>query len=135
MADGAHLSTIKSEPGLTAQEIGQACVQYRPMLYGLALRYTRGDRDAADELVQETIVTAMQVHANFDPERGAIATWLRWQFRSAAQKLRLKRARRESIEGVSLTHETEDGPMAERDIAVDPTQDLAADLADAGAAD
>lgn len=59
MADGAHLSTIKSEPGLTAQEIGQACVQYRPMLYGLALRYTRGDRDAADELVQETIVTAM----------------------------------------------------------------------------
>lgn len=44
-------------------------------LFGFALRAT-GDRQAAEEITQDTFVRAWRAADRFDPERGDVRTWL-----------------------------------------------------------
>ena len=84
-------------------------------LYAYALWRCAGLRDLADEVVQETWLTAVRRVRDFDPERGRFAGWLR----GIAAKVvanQLRRRRRHLGRTHSLNH---DLPAAEvqRDLA------------------
>lgn len=48
---------------------------YNRQAYGLALKML-GDREAAEDLVQEAFIKVWQRSETYDPERGRFATWL-----------------------------------------------------------
>jgi RNA polymerase sigma-70 factor (ECF subfamily) len=45
-------------------------------LYGHALRLTGGDRQRAEDIVQETLVRAWRHPQGLDPDRGSVRAWL-----------------------------------------------------------
>ena len=49
--------------------------RYGPVLFGLALR-TLGDRQLAEDCVQEVFVTAWRSAGRYDPRRASVSTWL-----------------------------------------------------------
>ena len=49
--------------------------RYGPVLYGLAVR-SLGDRQLAEDCVQEVFVTAWRSAGSYDPRRASISTWL-----------------------------------------------------------
>ncbi|WP_268244838.1 sigma-70 family RNA polymerase sigma factor [Pilimelia anulata] len=51
-------------------------VEHGDALYAHALRLTRGDRQGAEDLVQETYLRAWRHPESLDPERGSVRAWL-----------------------------------------------------------
>ena len=49
--------------------------RYGAVLFGLALR-TLGDRQLAEDCVQEVFVTAWRSAGRYDPRRASVSTWL-----------------------------------------------------------
>lgn len=58
-----------------AQAVSLLYDRYARVVFSLALRMTR-DRGAAEDLVQDVFVTAWRSAASFDPDKGALSTWL-----------------------------------------------------------
>src|SRR6266571_8016614 len=56
-------------------DFGVAYDQYAPVLYGLLLRVLRDSSDA-QEILQETFLSAWKDARKFDPERGSELAWL-----------------------------------------------------------
>jgi len=57
------------------ERLGVAFLTHRAELLGFARR-TLGDESLAEEAVQETFVRALRASPGFDPQRGALRTWL-----------------------------------------------------------
>lgn len=62
-------------------------------LYGYCYRRVGGDPDAAEEVVQETMMEALERVEEFDPERGDMHEWLSALSRNAIRRLKLARER------------------------------------------
>jgi RNA polymerase sigma-70 factor (ECF subfamily) len=72
--------------GLAAGDTDAALVfirRFQGRVYGLALSIVR-DRNAAEEVAQDTFVRAWRYAASYDPVRGAAAAWLLGIARNAA---------------------------------------------------
>ena len=67
-------------------------------LFMFAYRQT-GDRQAAEEIVQDTLVTAWQRADRFDPRRGSLAGWLFTIARNRGRDLLRRRAVRPGVGG------------------------------------
>ena len=50
--------------------------QYAGQLFGYVLRQTHGDRQAAEDIVQETLLRAWTHPDSLDPDRGSVRAWL-----------------------------------------------------------
>jgi len=57
------------------EQLGVAFLTHRSELLGFARR-SLGDASLAEEAVQETFVRALRARPGFDPQRGAMRTWL-----------------------------------------------------------
>jgi RNA polymerase sigma-70 factor (ECF subfamily) len=55
--------------------LGECYDQYASFVYGLALRVVR-DRKAAEDLTQDVFLHLWERPALFDPDKGALRTWL-----------------------------------------------------------
>ena len=74
-------------------DFGVAYDQYAPVLYGLLLRVLRDPGDA-QEILQETFLTAWKDARRFDPQRGSELAWLIAMARSRGiDRLRSKQRR------------------------------------------
>jgi RNA polymerase sigma-70 factor, ECF subfamily len=58
-----------------ASALGALYDRYGSLAYGLAIRMM-GDRDVAEDVVQETFVSVWRHAADFDPRRGTARAWL-----------------------------------------------------------
>lgn len=109
---------------LAAGDEGALEALYRALgrnVFALALRMT-GNREDAEELVQDTFVTVHAVADRFDPERGSAQAWVYAIARNACRsRLRARRARSRAREGMDV-HDPASAPAAE------PRQDGAARL-------
>jgi RNA polymerase sigma-70 factor (ECF subfamily) len=50
--------------------------EYAPALFGYVLRQLHGDRPAAEDIVQETLLRAWTHPEALDPDRGSVRAWL-----------------------------------------------------------
>jgi RNA polymerase sigma-70 factor (ECF subfamily) len=107
-------------------DFGAAYDQYAPVLYGLLLRVLRDPGDA-QEILQETFLTAWKDARKFDPRRGSELAWLIAMARSRGiDRLRAKqrRGQREEEAGrqISIVRSNVDAmgndPVAFREIRV-----------------
>jgi len=62
-------------------------------LYAHALRLTNGDRQRAEDLVQETLLRAWRHPEALDPNRGSVRAWLFTTARNLAIEGRLEKVR------------------------------------------
>jgi RNA polymerase sigma-70 factor (ECF subfamily) len=86
---------------------GLAYDRYAPTLYGLLLRILR-DADDAQEVLQETFLTAWSSAASYDPSRGNELAWLITMARSRGiDRLRAKarRGQREQEAGAEISRD------------------------------
>ena len=67
--------------------------RYAPVLFGLFVR-TLGDRQLAEDCVQEVFVTAWRSAGRFDPRRASVSTWLFAIARNKTVDALRRRARR-----------------------------------------
>ena len=67
--------------------------RYAPVLFGLSVR-TLGDRQLAEDCVQEVFVTAWRSAGRFDPRRASVSTWLFAIARNKTVDALRRRARR-----------------------------------------
>jgi RNA polymerase sigma-70 factor (ECF subfamily) len=82
--------------GLSAGDEDVALVfirRFQSRVYGLALTIVR-DRDAAEDVAQDTFVRAWRYAASYDPRRGSAAAWLLAIARNAALDHARARGRR-----------------------------------------
>jgi RNA polymerase sigma-70 factor (ECF subfamily) len=88
----------------TEQNVQQAYERYAGELFGFALGVL-GDRQLAEDVVQETFVKAWRAGGRFDPERGSLRTWL---FAIARNNVADVARRRSTGMPVSTESETEE---------------------------
>src|SRR5262249_19322514 len=62
-------------------------------LYAFTYHRLGRDHHAAEEVVQETLLLALERIAQFDPERGDLHTWLAWLSRNATRRANEHRRR------------------------------------------
>lgn len=87
---------------------------HAPLLFGLAVRLL-SDREAAEEIVQETYLTLWQRAAQYRPEAGSMRTWLlRIAHNRAIDRLRAD-ARRPRLVRVAEPVGSDAGPTARAD--------------------
>ncbi len=96
--------------------------RFQARVYGLALSITR-DRQAAEEVAQDTFVRAWRYSATFDPRRGSAKTWLLTIARNTAlDHVRASGRRREQL--LLDSFDTVDDVRGDEDID-SPHDDLA----------
>jgi RNA polymerase sigma-70 factor, ECF subfamily len=86
-------------------DFGVAYDQYAPVLYGLLLRVLRDPGDA-QEILQETFLTAWKDARKFDPQRGSELAWLIAMARSRGidrLRSRQRRGQREEEAGRQIS--------------------------------
>ena len=87
--------------------------RYAGLVYGTGLRYL-GDRETAEELVQDVFTSVWKNAAGFDPTRASFATWVYRITRNRATDLiRRRRARVGTIYGEPLFETGETDPSGE----------------------
>src|SRR5919204_2596149 len=94
------------------QALGALYDRWSSAVYALALRIA-GDRDEADDVVEETFWQAWRQAARYEGGRGSVSTWLLTIARSrAVDRIRAVRRRREE-QLVAAPAEVADAPPAE----------------------
>jgi RNA polymerase sigma-70 factor (ECF subfamily) len=79
-------------------------------LYSFALRLTTGDRQRAEDLVQETLLRAWQHPQSLDPARGSVRAWLF----TTARRLAIDAWRRQSARvGEVITDTPPESPQGD----------------------
>lgn len=124
---------VKPAPAMTCEKMGEACLQWQPLLIKHAFKYTR-DRDAAYDLATDTIILAMETYESYDPTRGAVSTWLSWKLRSVAHHQRARRMagkRGSGVTPMSLSWVDDEGQETQIDVAVPATQEINMEAHDA----
>jgi RNA polymerase sigma-70 factor (ECF subfamily) len=87
--------------------------RYAGLIYGTGLRYL-GDRETAEELVQDVFTSVWKNAAGFDPARASFATWVYRITRNRATDLiRRRRARVRTVEDEPLFEPGETDPSGE----------------------
>lgn len=96
------------------EALGQLYDRFAPRMLALALRILGTRRDAED-LLHDVFLEVWRRAADYDPDRGEVATWLLLRVRSRAiDRLRLSGARLQSAEVVeSLVGPGRDNPALE----------------------
>ena len=92
--------------------------EHSEALYAHALRLVNGDRQRAEDLVQETLLRAWRHPEALDPQRGSVRAWLF----TTARNLAIDAWRRRSVRvGEVITDELPEAPEAvdETDRAVE----------------
>ncbi|OCJ31262.1 hypothetical protein A6U89_02380 [Agrobacterium sp. B133/95] len=62
-------------------EFDKLLVAHIPLIRAAAYRRLPNDADKREDLVQEALLYVLERRAQYDPERGSIATFLRWQLK------------------------------------------------------
>lgn len=88
--------------------------EHGAVLWQLALRYAGGDRQLAEELVQETLVRAWQHPEALDGTRGAPLAWLHRVLRNLAIDHGRRRRRRPTTMPLDEAHDGPPAPLARR---------------------
>ena len=84
--------------------------RYAGLIYGTGMRYL-GDRETAEELVQDVFTSVWKNAAGFDPTRASFATWVYRITRNRATDLiRRRKARVRTIDGELLFEPGETDP-------------------------
>jgi RNA polymerase sigma-70 factor (ECF subfamily) len=87
--------------------------RYAGLVYGTGMRYL-GDRETAEELVQDVFTSVWRNAAGFDPARASFATWVYRITRNRATDLiRRRKARVRTVDGESLFESGESDPSGE----------------------
>jgi len=71
IAEGHHAPARMDEASIRA-----VCQEFVPSLLGYVTRLTFGDRQAAEDVVQETLLRAWQHPETLSPERSSVRPWL-----------------------------------------------------------
>ena len=110
-ADGADEQLVRAiAHGDRDRAVGELYDRYASRLYGFGVRLL-GDRGLAEEVVQETFVRAWRAAGRFDPQRGAVRSWLFTIARHVAIDLHRRRP------ATSLSAETDE--LGEDDAALE----------------
>jgi RNA polymerase sigma-70 factor (ECF subfamily) len=87
--------------------------RYAGLVYGTGMRYL-GDRETAEELVQDVFTSVWKNAAGFDPMRASFATWVYRITRNRATDLiRRRKARVRTVDGEPLFEPGETDPSSE----------------------
>jgi RNA polymerase sigma-70 factor, ECF subfamily len=87
--------------------------RYAGLVYGTGMRYL-GDRETAEELVQDVFTSVWKNAAGFDPTRASFATWVYRITRNRATDLiRRRKARVRTVDGELLFEPEEIDPSGE----------------------
>jgi RNA polymerase sigma-70 factor (ECF subfamily) len=87
--------------------------RYAGLVYGTGMRYL-GDRETAEELVQDVFTSVWKNAAGFDPTRASFATWVYRITRNRATDLiRRRKARVRTVDGEPLFEPGETDPSGE----------------------
>ena len=87
--------------------------RYAGLIYGTGLRYL-GDRETAEELVQDVFTSVWKNAAGFDPARASFATWVYRITRNRATDLiRRRKARVRTVEGRTALRTGRDGSFGD----------------------
>jgi RNA polymerase sigma-70 factor (ECF subfamily) len=87
--------------------------RYARLVYGTGIRYL-GDRETAEELVQDVFTSVWKNAAGFDPMRASFATWVYRITRNRATDLiRRRKARVRTFDGEPLFEPGETDPSSE----------------------
>jgi RNA polymerase sigma-70 factor (ECF subfamily) len=82
--------------------LGEVYDHFSSLVFGLAARITR-DREVAEDITQEVIVTFWERPLAFDPDRGSLRAWLATiAHRRAVDHVRVQERRKVSIVGPRL---------------------------------
>jgi len=93
-----------------------------PLVHGVVLKVVR-DPSQAEEVVQEVFVELWRVAPRFDPERGAVTSWVATiAHRRAVDRVRSEQASRNRIERESTRVEPPQADVADSVVAVDQSQ-------------
>ena len=71
-SDGAGEAPVRADE----ERLRALYDEYSPALFGYVLRQMHGDRQAAEDIVQETLLRAWTHPDALDPERGSARAWL-----------------------------------------------------------
>jgi RNA polymerase sigma-70 factor (ECF subfamily) len=95
---------------LDQSDLSRLCEEHAPALLGYAVRLT-GDREAAEDIVQETLLRAWTHPEALTPERGDPRAWLLTVARNlATDRYRARRARPTEVIAEDLDALTGDDP-------------------------
>jgi RNA polymerase sigma-70 factor (ECF subfamily) len=87
--------------------------RYAGLVYGTGMRYL-GDRETAEELVQDVFTSVWKNASGFDPTRASFATWVYRITRNRATDLiRRRKARVRTVDGEPLFEPGETDPSGE----------------------
>ena len=93
-----------------------------PLVHGVVLKVVR-DPSQAEEVVQEVFVELWRVAPRFDPERGAVTSWVATiAHRRAVDRVRSEQSARNRVERESTRVERAHDDVADSVVAVDQSQ-------------
>ncbi|MGD6801245.1 RNA polymerase sigma factor [Rossellomorea vietnamensis] len=89
--------------------------KYEKLIYSFSYKMT-GDREVAEEVIQEVFLKLWKKHAPYDESKGKFSSWLLTMTRNASLDAIRKRNRHESVEYIEkdslrVTHETPEDIM------------------------
>lgn len=130
MADGLDDAELVARLAAGDQSALRALYErFGSVVFGMALRVL-GDRQAAEECVQDTFVAAWREAPNYDPRRAAVSTWLVTIARNRAVDLVRRRAARPADPVADVERPDEAPDTAEAVVAVETATRVAAVLAE-----
>jgi RNA polymerase sigma-70 factor (ECF subfamily) len=113
-ADQQDRELVRRVAGGDQQAVAILYQRYATPAFSLALRVV-GDRESAEEIVQEAFLRVWRHAESFDPQRGRFASWLLSIIHNlAVNELRRRRSRPQAAPGADellvQVHETDPGP-------------------------
>lgn len=106
--DHERAGPMTAQPEPCDERLRAVQVEHGDALFAHALRLTRGDRQGAEDLMQETYLRAWRHPESLDPDRGSVRSWLF----TTARNLAIDSWRRKSVRVGEVYPETLPEPAA-----------------------